>query len=131
MEYRDIIEKALRGQREYLLAHFGKVFAVNQKTESAVSIVTEIDIEIEKRVSAELANAFPDIPFVGEECGGNREAESYWLMDPIDGTQHYMRGLPFATSMLALVEKGAVKAGAIYDFVNDILYYAEVGSVCR
>jgi myo-inositol-1(or 4)-monophosphatase len=43
------------------------------------------------------------------------------------GTQHFVRGLPFCTSMLALIEDGQVVFGAIYDFINDIMYHAEKG----
>lgn len=48
-------------------------------------------------------------------------------MDPIDGTGHFVRGLPFCTSMIALIERGRVNFSAIYDFVNDHMYWAELG----
>src|SRR4029078_7839963 len=54
-------------------------------------------------------------------------AERLWLVDPIDGTAHFIRGLPFCTTMLALIEDVTVTFSAIYDFVNDIMYYAERG----
>jgi myo-inositol-1(or 4)-monophosphatase len=127
MKYRSAIEGIMRRRRPLLMEHWGNAPIVAQKESSIVTIVTATDIEMEEIVSEELAKEFPDIPFVGEECGGDRIKGTYWLMDPIDGTQHYMRGLPFCTAMLALIEDGKVRAGAVYDFINDIFYYAEPG----
>jgi myo-inositol-1(or 4)-monophosphatase len=89
--------------------------------------VTEIDIEVEKRMSQMLAQEFPEISFVGEESGGDRTAEKFWLMDPIDGTLHYARGMPFCTSMLALIDRDEVVFSIIYDFIRDEMYWAERG----
>ncbi|MBI5456980.1 inositol monophosphatase [Candidatus Kaiserbacteria bacterium] len=110
-----------------LLSHWGKAKAVNQKTDSAWSVVTQLDIDVETFVMAELTRIHTDIEFVGEERGGDRTAKKFWLMDPIDGTAHYIRGLPFCTSMLALVDAGEVVFSAIYDFLHDEMYSAEKG----
>lgn len=122
------ILQILRGNREILLSQWGKIGIAYQKDASAHNIVTEMDIKIENYTKAELSKAYPDIEFVGEESGGNRQAKRFWLMDPIDGTQHYVRGLPFCTSMLALIEDGVVIFSAIYDFINDDMYWAQKGA---
>ncbi len=125
--YADTVIPLMRQERDYMRSGWGKAPAINQKTDSAWSIVTEVDIEVEKRISATLKVAYPDVVFVGEEVGGDRLAEKFWLMDPIDGTMHYARGMPFCTSMLALIDKGEVVFGAIYDFLGDKMYVAEKG----
>src|SRR3989344_5665503 len=117
----------MRKLRDVLLPEWGKAEVTHQKSDLAADVVTELDVRVEKLVSAELAKLYPDIVFVGEEGGGNREARNFWLMDPIDGTGHYIRGLPFCTSMIALIEDGQVNFSAIYDFVNDYMYWAERG----
>ncbi len=118
---------AMKGARPTLLEGWGKAEAISQKSESVIDTVTKYDIEVENAVSSALKNSFPDISFVGEEGGGNREASRFWLMDPIDGTVHFVRGMPFCTSMLALIEEGRVTFGAVYDFLNDRMYFAERG----
>lgn len=115
----------MRELRELMVSNWGTAEAINQKTDSAWSIVTAIDIEVEKRMTTSLKQLYPHIEFVGEEGGGDRTAEKFWLMDPIDGTLHYARGMPFCTSMLALVEKGEVVFSIIYDFLRDEMYWAE------
>ncbi len=111
-----------------LLAGWGSAEIVNRKDASAVNIVTDVDTKVETFVSGKLKVLYPDIEFVGEEFGGNRTAKKLWLMDPIDGTGHYIRGLPFCTSMIALIEEGIVTFSAIYDFINDDMYWAEKGN---
>ena len=127
MDYSKKVLPVLRKTRDTLLSAWGNVEVESQKDDPAVNVVTKTDIEIEKLVSTELAQIYPDISFVGEECGGSREEERFWIMDPIDGTAHFVRGLPFCTSMIALIENGIVIFSAIYDFVNDDMYWAERG----
>ncbi len=127
MSYIETVGHCLHELRELMVSNWGTAEVIHQKNASASSIVTAIDIEVEKRMSEMLAQKFPDIAFVGEEAGGDRNAEKFWLMDPIDGTGHYARGLPFCTSMLALVEQGFVRFSVIYDFLNDHMYWAERG----
>jgi len=125
--YGKTVPLLIRRVREMLLPHFGKV-AFREKTSVRKNdFVTELDFTIEKFLKEELARLYPDIAFVGEEGGGDRTEERFWLVDPIDGTDHFIRGLPFCTTMLALIERGTVVFSVIYDFVHDIMYVAEKG----
>lgn len=126
MSYQDSVLPVLRSMREELMDGWGTAPVIAQKDDSAVNVVTEADVRVEAAVAAELAKRYPDIAFVGEE-GGGEVCERFWLMDPIDGTAHYVRGLPFSTTMLSLIENGEVRFGAIYDFVHDRMYHAEKG----
>ena len=127
MSYKDTVIPIVRELRKILLPEWGKAEIIDKKTERATDILTLLDQKVEKFLKEKLAEIYPDIKFVGEENGGDRGAERFWLVDPIDGTGHYMRGLPFCTVMLALIEKGAVTFSAIYDFLNDDIYSAEKG----
>ena len=109
------------------MPHWGNAEVLRQKTESAGDVVTKLDEEVERYLANGLSKVLPGIAFVGEEFGGDRSAERFWLCDPIDGTQHFIRGLPFCTTMLALVENGQIIFSVIYDFINDIAYHAEQG----
>lgn len=122
----EVVEPIIKQVRAMALPYFGKV-EHRSKSELAYDIVTEIDINIENFLRAELAKVYPDITFVGEETGGDRTAAKKWLCDPIDGTAHFMRGTPFCTTMLALVENGQVTFSVIYDFVTDTIYHAVRG----
>jgi myo-inositol-1(or 4)-monophosphatase len=117
----------IRRTRELLLPGYGRAGETARKAEDAHSVVTALDHAVEEVLAAELRRLDPSIEFVGEERGGNSGAERFWLCDPIDGTVHYLRGIPHCTVMLALIERHQVQFGAIYDFVNDVLFHAERG----
>lgn len=121
------IIKAVRSTRDLTLPHFGNVSPKEYKNESPASAVTEIDQQVEQKLKVDLAKIMPEVPFVGEEFGGDRDNGTFWLSDPIDGTGHFIRGIPFSTTMLALIQKGEVIFSIIYDFVNDDVYHAELG----
>jgi myo-inositol-1(or 4)-monophosphatase len=127
MSYKDTVLPIIRATREITLPHWGTAEVIDKKTEAAGDVVTELDKKVEKFLREKLAEVHPDIKFVGEEEGGDRTAERFWLVDPIDGTGHYVRGLPFSTTMLALIEHGQVTFSVIYDFLNDDIYFAEKG----
>ena len=124
---KDEIIKIVRATRALTLPHFGNIAVKEYKSASFTDAVTLIDQAVEKKLEEDLAVLLPSIPFVGEEYGGDRESETFWLCDPIDATGHYIRGIPFCTTMLALIDNGKVIFSIIYDFVNDDVYHAEEG----
>ena len=121
------ILEIIKSSRSISLPLWGNVDGSNLKGDSAASVVTVIDQEVEEFLKKEFAQIEPTIEFVGEEYGGNRNAERFWLIDPIDGTGHYVRGTPFCTTMVSLIEHGEVTFSAIYHFVTDEMYYAIKG----
>ncbi|MCI0566388.1 inositol monophosphatase family protein [bacterium] len=121
------IHHIVRGVRDILMPQYGNVKEVRSKDGVPWNVVTDLDVAVEMYLRDNLAKIDSSIAFAGEELGGSREHKRFWLVDPIDGTQHYIRGLPFCTTMLALIEDGQVILSVVYDFVNDILYSAEKG----
>jgi len=117
--------KIIRSTRDITLHHYGRVEVITQKDESPHNVVTRLDQEVETYLKEEFYKLDPSIGFAGEEYGGSRDKKKLWLVDPIDGTMHYVRGIPFCTTMVALIEDGQVIFSAIYDFRNDIMYHAE------
>ena len=68
------------------------------------SPVTEADVRAEEVIRATLAKAFPGYGFYGEETGQRAmEAESIWLVDPIDGTKDFIRGRDGFSVMIGLL----------------------------
>jgi myo-inositol-1(or 4)-monophosphatase len=127
MPYNQTILPLMREIRPMVLPHWGNAGSITAKSASPADLVTELDTAVEAFMTRKLLELYPDIGFVGEEFGGDREQSRFWLMDPIDGTAHFIRGLPFCTSMLALIEDGEVTFSVIYDFLNDQMYWAEKG----
>jgi histidinol phosphatase-like enzyme (inositol monophosphatase family) len=95
--------------RREVLPRFRHV-AVERKADGTP--VTEADREAERAMRAVLLEAFPDIAVVGEEEGGET-ADRYWIVDPIDGTLSFSRGVPLFGTLIALVEGGETQVGVI------------------
>lgn len=125
--YGDTVLPLVRSIRGMLLPSYGRVEFREKSSVRKNDFVTDLDVAVEDFLKEELGKSHPDILFVGEEKGGDRAANRFWLVDPIDGTSHFIRGLPFCTSQLALIENGEVTFSVVYDFVNDVLYHAEKG----
>jgi histidinol-phosphatase len=71
------------------------------------SMVTQADTEIESMVREQLAVAFPDDHVLGEEEGGEvAQAGRVWIVDPIDGTSNFARGVPVWGTLIALQQEG-------------------------
>ena len=81
-----------------------------------------IDQDTEKLIRASLL--VTNIPILGEEYGGEITDERYWVIDPIDGTANYFRGLDECCISIALMEGDEALIGVIYNFNNDQMYTA-------
>lgn len=78
------------------------------------SPVTEADRKGESAVRAVLTAAFPEYPVVGEEFGGEpTDGRPCWLVDPIDGTIAFSRGIPLFSTIISLVDDGEPIVGLI------------------
>ena len=81
-----------------------------------------IDQDTEKLIRSSLQTT--DIPILGEEYGGAIAEGKYWVIDPIDGTANYFRGLDECCVSIALMEGNEALIGVIYNFNNNQMYTA-------
>ncbi len=84
------------------------------ETKPDLTPVTEADRAVEEALRIRLGKERPDDAVVGEEFGGQREAEGAarrWIIDPIDGTKNYLRGIPIFAGLVALQEDGRITVG--------------------
>src|SRR5207302_7634582 len=92
-----------------------------------IDLVTEVDIAVERRFRALIAERFPDHQILAEELGGAAAAPAgpCWVFDPIDGTSNYAHGLPIFCASLALEIDGVAEVAAIFDPNRRELFTAE------
>ena len=94
------------------MRHFRTSFAVRTKADRTP--VTEVDEGVEQMLLARLALARPDDAIVGEEFGTHGGAARRWILDPIDATKNFIRGIPVFATLIALEgEVGVVSAPAL------------------
>jgi fructose-1,6-bisphosphatase/inositol monophosphatase family enzyme len=99
--------------------------AIRQKS-SATDLVTTADEAAERRIMADLLNAFPGAVVIGEEASSKdptaqeqlRSARLAFTVDPIDGTLNFVSGLPVFGTMAAVVMRGEIIASVIHDPIS-------------
>ena len=91
----------------------GRTFSVERKADR--SEVTEIDRSTETAISSLLLTERPDYSLYGEEHGviGAADARLQWVIDPIDGTSNFVRGVPVWATLIALVDDGVPVLGVV------------------
>jgi myo-inositol-1(or 4)-monophosphatase len=114
----------LEGLRPKLLESQGNI---EHHLKDDKSVVTEMDTFVEEKLKEAMEKLDPSIGFGGEEGGVDFSQPTFWLADPIDGTDAFIRGLPFATSMIALIDNGQPVFSLIYNFTMGDFYIAIKG----
>lgn len=95
------------------------------------SPVTIADRDAERVAREWIAERFPEDGVFGEEFGLSRpEARRRWILDPIDGTKAFVRGVPLWGTLVACCEGDQVLAGAVYYPVVNELVAAAPGEGC-
>jgi len=105
---------------------FARRATLTRETKGPQDFVSIADREVEALIRARLAEAFPQDGFLGEESGGGA-GERCWVVDPIDGTNNFLRGLPLWGVSIAYAIAGEPAIGLIYLPVVGRLYSAVRG----
>jgi len=96
--------------------YFGTGIRVEWKGEGASrSAVTAADREAEQAARSVIGTHFPAHGFLGEEFGETGSRAARWILDPIDGTDNFIRGIPLFGALVALEEDGRITAAATYN----------------
>jgi len=120
------IEAAKVGAKKALF-YFDNEQELGTKLKSDDTPVTIADPVTEKEIKKYILSQFPDAKILGEESGGSIKDESFWIIDPIDGTRVYARGINAWAVLIAYYSKGEFIVGVCYFPSLDELYFAEKG----
>lgn len=94
------------------LASFRQAIAISAKPDA--TFVTAADTAVEAAIRGRISERFPDHGLVGEEYGVQASASGRrWIIDPIDGTHNYMRGVPIFATLLAFEAEGELALGVV------------------
>src|SRR3954453_15978579 len=114
-DWRSRYEKAIditRRAGQVALRYFDTPLTVELKGDQ--SPVTIADRETEQALRSDLQGAFPGDGFLGEEYGDTPGTTGYrWILDPIDGTRSFVRGIPLWATLVGLEYKGELIAGVV------------------
>lgn len=129
-----LMVKAARAAGNVLLRHMYKLDALNVVEKDRMDYASEVDGLAEAEIIKEFRRSTPDYSILGEEGGemkGRGGNSRYtWVIDPLDGTSNYLRGIPHFCVSIALVENGEPTHGVIFDPLRNELFTASRGSGC-
>lgn len=95
------------------LEYFQRSFDLEFKTDD--SPVTNADRHAERTIRDLINKHFPEHGIIGEEYGReNEDSDVVWILDPIDGTQSFIHGVPFYTTLIGVLVKNSPEVGVIY-----------------
>ncbi len=124
---KQVLIDALEAAGEIQLKHYQSDHSISVK-ENFTSIVTETDLESEKKIIEVIRSHYPHHTILSEESGLTAMGSSYtWIIDPIDGTSNYAAGLPWFGPLIAILKDGIPLAGGAYLPVTGEMFIAEYG----
>jgi len=91
--------------------------------------VTDVDRASEQEIISHLHKAYPDHRILGEESGyvGNQDSDYLWIIDPLDGTTNFLRGIPHYAVSIGCLYKGRPEHAVVYDPVKQEEFTASRG----
>ena len=108
----------IRAAGELAMSCFQSFSTLTVERKGVQDIVSEADRRVEKLVRARLLAQFPEDGFLGEESGGGESlgaSEYAWIVDPIDGTDCFLRGIGVWCVSIALVRGAEIEFGFVFD----------------
>lgn len=125
-EFLPILEAAKAGGK-IVKKYFGKVLDIEGKS-IPCDFRTRADLESEKVILKILSKNFPEYNIFSEEAGEiNKNSEYTFYVDPLDGTNNFILGIPYFSVSIGLMKDNKIIFGVVYNPIVDNIYYAEDG----
>jgi len=124
-----IAKRATYAAASLITQSFDRSDKLKIKTKSANDFVSNIDIAVENSITDTILASFPEHLVIGEENGavGNAGSEYRWVIDPIDGTTNFIKGLPHFAISIAVFKNDKPEIGVVYNPIHDEMFAAARG----
>lgn len=125
-EFLKVAQEAALAGGKVLLQHRHTPLEISHKDRQEV--VTNVDMLADKAVCDVLSRYYPEHAVISEESGSKQSASPYtWIVDPLDGTESYIRGQNFSSVTVALTTGAQTLVGVVYHPFHDELYGTVTG----
>lgn len=123
-----MINAVIKASRK-LLRDFSELENIKVSRKGTNDFVTSADLHSEKVIIGELQKFRPTYSILSEESGftEGEEKDYCWIIDPLDGTINFMRGVPYWSISVALKKSNEIIAGVTYDPIRNEAFFAEKG----
>ncbi|MBP7370161.1 MAG: inositol monophosphatase [Arenimonas sp.] len=122
-----VMVKAARLGGSVILRHMNKLDSLSVFEKSKLDYASEVDSLAETEIIKELKRAYPTAAFLCEESGAMGKGKQTFVIDPLDGTSNFLRGIPHYCVSIALVENGEPIDAVIYDPTKNEIFTASKG----
>lgn len=124
-----IAVRAARSAGDIISRAYSDVDLLKIENKSSNDFVTEVDRAAEKAVISTVRTSYPEHRFIGEEFGehGSADSDVEWIIDPLDGTTNFTRGIPQFAVSIAVRIKGKLEHAVIYDPIKNDEFTASRG----
>jgi myo-inositol-1(or 4)-monophosphatase len=124
----NVIYNACMKASRSLIRDFGEIEKLQISAKGPGDFVTNADKKVEKIIIEELLKAHPDYGILCEENGIiNNNNNNRWIIDPIDGTMNFLKGVPHFAISVGYEENNELICGLIFDPIKNELFTAEKG----
>jgi len=125
----NIAVRAARAAGRLAVKSFNEPQHLEVESKGLHDYVTNVDKACEQVIISTILKSYPDHQILAEESGENGVQGDYqWIIDPIDGTTNFMRGIPHFCISIALAFKGSVQHAVVYDPVREEMFTASRGA---
>jgi len=124
----NVMVKAARAAGNVLLRNMSRVDSLNVVEKARLDYASEVDAQAEREIIRELKRGYPGYAILAEESGAIGKGRYTFIIDPLDGTSNYLRGVPHFCVSIALVDNGEPTDGVIYDPLRNELFVASKGN---
>ena len=119
---------AARLAGDIIVRYLEQLDRIKITAKSSEEYFTEVDIKAEQAIIHTIHKAYPEHGIIAEESGiHNDNAESVWIIDPLDGTTNYMHGFPFFSVSIAHKVKNRIEHAVVYDPIRHECFSASRG----
>ncbi|KTD21682.1 inositol monophosphatase family protein [Legionella londiniensis] len=128
----NIAISAARHAGEIIVRHIDQLDRIKITAKSEEDYFSEVDIKAEQAIIRTIHKAYPAHGIIAEESGiHNDNAETVWIIDPLDGTNNYLHGFPFYAVSIAVRIKNRIEHGVVFDPLRHECFAATRGRGAR
>ncbi len=126
----NIAVRAARAAGKILVKQFDQGQPIDAVSKGPNDWVSEMDKAAEQAIITTIRKSYPEHGIIAEESGQQQGSDNdfQWVIDPLDGTTNYLRGIPHFCISIALLHKGSVQQGVVYDPIREELFSASRGA---
>ncbi len=123
----NLMIKACEKASKVIIRDFGELENLQVSKKGPKDFVTKTDKRVEKILIEELTKSKKNYSFITEETGEiiNKNKNTFWIIDPIDGTTNFLHGIPHFAISVALQIENEIISGLIFDPIKNEMFYAE------